>query len=78
MTYVYMYICIRAMYSNRALTLSLYIYSMPRAFVFHRAQSLTKFYDGHNMTVGGAVASATKEIDSKIRFYSNIHGNILR
>lgn len=41
-------------------------------------QSLTKFYDGHNVTVGGAVASATKEINEKIHFYSNIHGNILR
>eukprot|EP00752_Nemacystus_decipiens_P003070 g2845.t1 len=40
-------------------------------------QSLTKFYDGHNVTVGGAVASATKEINDKIHFYSNVHGNIL-
>ncbi|CAM9169364.1 unnamed protein product [Pylaiella littoralis] len=40
-------------------------------------QSLTKFYDGHNVTVGGAVASATKEMNEKIHFYSNIHGNIL-
>eukprot|EP00903_Cladosiphon_okamuranus_P020046 g18413.t1 len=40
-------------------------------------QSLTKFYDGHNATIGGAVASATKEINDKIHFYSNIHGNIL-
>ncbi|CAM9694101.1 unnamed protein product, partial [Hapterophycus canaliculatus] len=40
-------------------------------------QSLTKFYDGHNVTVGGAIASATKEINDKVHFYSNIHGNIL-
>ncbi|CAM9808681.1 unnamed protein product, partial [Discosporangium mesarthrocarpum] len=40
-------------------------------------QSLTKFYDGHNVTVGGAVASATREIDDRIRFYQNVHGNIL-
>ncbi|CAN0508684.1 unnamed protein product, partial [Ectocarpus sp. 8 AP-2014] len=40
-------------------------------------QSLTKFYDGHNVTVGGAVASATKEINEKLHFYSNIHGNII-
>lgn len=44
----------------------------------HHRQSLTKFYDGHNVTVGGAIASATKEINDKIHFYSNIHGNILR
>lgn len=40
-------------------------------------QSTTKYYDGHNMTVGGAVASATKELDEKIHFYQNIHGNIM-
>merc|ERR1712216_643409 len=39
--------------------------------------STTKYYDGHNMTVGGAVVSATKEIDDKIKFYQNIHGNIM-
>jgi Cys/Met metabolism PLP-dependent enzyme len=41
------------------------------------AQSLTKYYDGHNMTVGGAVISATAELDTKIHFYQNVHGNIL-
>lgn len=41
-------------------------------------QSLTKFYDGHNVTVGGAIASSTKELNDKMHFYSNIHGNILR
>eukprot|EP00612_Vaucheria_litorea_P003756 CAMPEP_0171459906 /NCGR_PEP_ID=MMETSP0945-20130129/4990_1 /TAXON_ID=109269 /ORGANISM="Vaucheria litorea, Strain CCMP2940" /LENGTH=385 /DNA_ID=CAMNT_0011985993 /DNA_START=61 /DNA_END=1218 /DNA_ORIENTATION=- len=40
-------------------------------------QSLTKFYDGHNQTVGGAIISATKELDEKMHFYQNIHGNIL-
>jgi cystathionine beta-lyase/cystathionine gamma-synthase len=40
-------------------------------------QSLTKYYDGHNMTVGGAVISATAELDTKIHFYQNVHGNIL-
>eukprot|EP00998_Keelungia_sp_KM082_P001282 NODE_1151_length_1447_cov_155.337879_g1140_i0.p1 GENE.NODE_1151_length_1447_cov_155.337879_g1140_i0~~NODE_1151_length_1447_cov_155.337879_g1140_i0.p1 ORF type:complete len:442 (+),score=135.03 NODE_1151_length_1447_cov_155.337879_g1140_i0:82-1326(+) len=39
--------------------------------------STTKYYDGHNMTVGGAVASATKELDDKIHFYQNMHGNIM-
>eukprot|EP00611_Tribonema_gayanum_P028465 TRINITY_DN7324_c0_g1_i1.p1 TRINITY_DN7324_c0_g1~~TRINITY_DN7324_c0_g1_i1.p1 ORF type:complete len:277 (-),score=98.30 TRINITY_DN7324_c0_g1_i1:129-959(-) len=40
-------------------------------------QSLTKYYDGHNQTVGGAVISATKELDERMHFYQNIHGNIL-
>jgi cystathionine gamma-lyase len=40
-------------------------------------QSTTKYYDGHNMTVGGAVISATKEIDEKIRFHQNVFGNIM-
>lgn len=42
----------------------------------HRA-SMTKFFDGHNMCVGGCVASATKELDEKIHFYMNVHGNIM-
>jgi cystathionine beta-lyase/cystathionine gamma-synthase len=40
-------------------------------------QSLTKYYDGHNMTVGGAVASSTKELDDRIHFVQNMHGNIM-
>jgi cystathionine beta-lyase/cystathionine gamma-synthase len=40
-------------------------------------QSTTKYYDGHNMSVGGAVACATKELDDKIHFYQNMHGNIM-
>eukprot|EP00906_Rhabdomonas_costata_P003797 RCo005738 len=40
-------------------------------------QSTTKYYDGHNMTVGGAVASATKELDEKLHFFQNIHGNVM-
>jgi len=40
-------------------------------------QSLTKYYDGHNMTVGGAVASATKELNDRIHFVQNMHGNIM-
>ncbi len=38
-------------------------------------QSTTKYYDGHNITVGGAAISATKELDEKIRFHSNVYGN---
>lgn len=38
-------------------------------------QSTTKYYDGHNMTVGGAVISATKEWNDKIHFTQNIYGN---
>jgi len=40
-------------------------------------QSTTKYYDGHNMTVGGAVICATKELDEKIRFHQNIFGNVM-
>jgi len=40
-------------------------------------QSTTKFYDGHNITVGGAVASKTKELDDRLHFVQNMHGNIM-
>lgn len=40
-------------------------------------QSTTKYYDGHNMTVGGAICAASEEIYKKIHFYRNIHGNIM-
>jgi cystathionine beta-lyase/cystathionine gamma-synthase len=40
-------------------------------------QSLTKYYDGHNMTVGGAVVSRTKELHAKIQFALNMHGNCM-
>lgn len=40
-------------------------------------QSLTKYYDGHNMTVGGAVVTRTKELAEKIRFGLNMHGNTI-
>lgn len=40
-------------------------------------QSTTKYYDGHNMTVGGAVISANKEIHDKIHFMRNVNGNIM-
>lgn len=37
--------------------------------------STTKFVDGHNMTVGGALVAATKEISDKLRFTQNVLGN---
>jgi len=40
-------------------------------------QSTTKFYDGHNITVGGAVISATKELHETIKHMQNVHGNIM-
>lgn len=39
--------------------------------------STTKYYDGHNMTVGGVVACKTEEHHMKIKFYQNIHGNMM-
>lgn len=38
-------------------------------------QSTTKYYDGHNITVGGAVISATKDWNDKIHFTQNVFGN---
>jgi cystathionine beta-lyase/cystathionine gamma-synthase len=40
-------------------------------------QSTTKFYDGHNMTVGGAVIAATQELHERIKHMQNVHGNIM-
>lgn len=39
--------------------------------------STTKYFDGHNMTVGGVVSSATKELDDRLHFFQNMHGNIM-
>uniref|UniRef100_A0A7S0TAJ6 plant cystathionine gamma-synthase n=1 Tax=Chrysocystis fragilis TaxID=1411660 RepID=A0A7S0TAJ6_9STRA len=39
--------------------------------------STTKYFDGHNMTVGGVVASATKDLDDRLHFVQNMHGNIM-
>ena len=36
-----------------------------------------RYYDGHNMTVGGAIASATKELNDRLHFVQNMHGNIM-
>merc|ERR1712113_1011838 len=40
-------------------------------------QSLTKFYEGHNMMTGGAVISKTKELADKVKWIQNVHGNIM-
>merc|ERR1711972_680 len=40
-------------------------------------QSLTKFYEGHNMMTGGAVISKTKELADKVKWIQNVHGNII-
>ena len=39
--------------------------------------STTKYMDGHNATVGGAVISKTEEHDEKIRFLQNSSGGIM-
>ncbi len=39
--------------------------------------STTKYMDGHNATVGGAVVAATKELDEKVRFIQNATGMIM-
>merc|ERR1712217_482122 len=40
-------------------------------------QSLTKYYEGHNMMTGGAVISKSKELAEKIKWVQNVHGNIM-
>jgi len=40
-------------------------------------QSLTKFYEGHNMMTGGTVVSATQELADKVKWVQNVHGNII-
>jgi len=40
-------------------------------------QSTTKFYDGHNITNGGAVVCATKELYERAKHVQNMHGNIM-
>lgn len=39
--------------------------------------STTKYLDGHNATVGGAVVSATDDLDERIRFVQNATGTIM-
>ncbi|KAF4677091.1 Cystathionine [Perkinsus chesapeaki] len=40
-------------------------------------QSTTKYYDGHNITTGGALACRTKELCQRMKFVQNMHGNIM-
>merc|ERR1712087_795861 len=40
-------------------------------------QSTTKYYDGHNITVGGAVIAATSDLHERIKHTQNVHGNIM-
>lgn len=40
-------------------------------------QSLTKYYEGHNMMTGGAVISKTPELAAKVKWVQNVHGNIM-
>ena len=40
-------------------------------------QSTTKFYDGHNITVGGAVIAKTQKLDERMKMIQNMHGNIM-
>ena len=39
--------------------------------------STTKYFDGHNATVGGAVVAKTAELDERIRFVQNSTGSIM-
>jgi len=39
--------------------------------------STTKYIDGHNATVGGAVVARTRELDEKVRFLQNSTGTII-
>jgi len=40
-------------------------------------QSLTKYYEGHNIMTGGAVISKDKEMAEKVKWVQNVHGNII-
>merc|ERR1712100_775704 len=40
-------------------------------------QSLTKYYEGHDMMTGGAVISQTQELADKVKWVQNVHGNIM-
>jgi cystathionine beta-lyase/cystathionine gamma-synthase len=39
--------------------------------------STTKYFDGHNATVGGAIVCATEELHEKVRFIMNATGSIM-
>jgi len=40
-------------------------------------QSLTKYYEGHNMMTGGAVISKDEETAALVKWVQNVHGNIM-
>jgi len=40
-------------------------------------QSTTKYYDGHNITVGGGVICATQQLHEMIQHMRNVNGNIM-
>merc|ERR1719478_1631871 len=40
-------------------------------------QSLTKYYEGHNMMTGGAVISKDEAMHKRVKHIQNIHGNII-
>jgi cystathionine beta-lyase/cystathionine gamma-synthase len=40
-------------------------------------QSLTKYYDGHNIGLGGALIASTPELYDRIKLVQNMHGNIM-
>merc|ERR1719161_695158 len=40
-------------------------------------QSLTKYYEGHNLMTGGSVISKDKEMHERVKHIQNIHGNII-
>lgn len=40
-------------------------------------QSLTKYYDGHNIGLGGALVASRPELLERIKLVQNMHGNIM-
>merc|ERR1719222_780335 len=40
-------------------------------------QSLTKYYEGHNMMTGGTVISKDQELADKVKWVQNVNGNII-
>jgi len=40
-------------------------------------QSLTKYYEGHNIMTGGAVISKDQAMHEKVKWVQNVHGNII-
>merc|ERR1711920_128330 len=40
-------------------------------------QSLTKYYEGHDMMTGGAVISKDADLAAKVKWVQNVHGNII-